>query len=145
MSAEENKALVRRMLEEGFNEGNLDLADELYAPDYVYHEPGTPELPPGPEGVKQLMGMYKTAFPDAHITVEDVICEGDKVVARFTARGTHLGELAGIAASGNQVEVAGISVNRIENGRIAEEWECFDALGMMQQIGAIPAPEAAEA
>jgi steroid delta-isomerase-like uncharacterized protein len=143
--SEENKALVRRVFEEVINQGNLDLVDEVYAPDYAYHEPGIPELPPGPEGFKQLASMYRSAFPDVHITVEDIIAEGDKVVARFTARGTHQGELMGIPPSGNRIEVSGININRISGGKIAEEWENFDALGLMQQLGAIPSPEEAGA
>jgi predicted ester cyclase len=142
VSAEENKAVVRRVLAQVFNEWNLAAADELIAPGYVYHEPGTPELP-GPDGFKQLVGIYRTAFPDARITVEDQVAEGDKVATRFTGRGTHRGELMGIAPTGKAMTVTGIVVSRVAGGNVEEEWENFDALGMLQQIGALPAPDQA--
>lgn len=140
MSAEENKALVRRALEEHFNQGNLDLAEEIFAPDYVNHDPATPDFGSGPEAANQAARLYRGAFPDAQITVEDQIAEGDKVATRWSARGTHQGELAGVPASGNRVEITGIQIDRIAEGKIAEGWINYDAMGMMQQIGAIPSP-----
>ena len=141
MSAEENKAIVRREAEEIFSQGNLDAADEIYAPDFVGHEPTTPEGIRGLEGARQFAAVYREAFPDLQLTVEDQLAEGDKVATRFTARGTHQGELEGIAPTGNQVEIKGIYISRIAEGKIAEDWTNFDALGLMQQIGAIPQPE----
>lgn len=140
MPAEENKAVVRRAWE-AVSEGNLDVTEEVYAADCVIHEPD--EDMHGVEAVKQFIGMFRKAFPDLHMTVEDLVAEGDKVTGRWTARGTHRGELMGIPASGNQVTVTGITIHRIEGGEIAEEWEMPDNLGLMQQIGAIPAPEGA--
>lgn len=136
--SEENKEKARRFLEEAFNEGNLDVADELFTSDSVLHDPSLPEEMRGPEGVKGYVQMYRSAFPDTNITVEDQLAEGERVVTRWTGRGTHQGELIGIPASGNQVEVSGITISRFEGGKIAEDWTNYDTLGMMQQIGAIP-------
>lgn len=138
MSAEENKTLVRRMMQEVFEQRNLDAFDRFYTPTYVYHEPNTPPLPPGPEGLRQLFTMYLGAFPDVQATLEDIIAEGDKVVCRLTYRGTHQGELFGIPATGKSVTVPSIVIQRLEGGKIAEEWESVDTLGMMKQLGAIP-------
>jgi steroid delta-isomerase-like uncharacterized protein len=140
--SEENKAIARRVLEEVFSaQGNLDVADELFAPNYVGHDPVSPEDIRGPEGVKELASMYRNAFPDVQQSVEDQVAEGDKVVTRWIASGTHQGELMGIAPSGNRATVTGISIERIVDGKIVESWDKYDALGMMQQIGAIPSPD----
>jgi steroid delta-isomerase-like uncharacterized protein len=138
--SEENKALARRFLEEAFNEGNLGVVDEIVASDYVLHDPALPEEIRGPEGVKGFVEMYRSAYPDTDITVEEQIAEGDDVVTRWTGRGTHQGELLGVPPSGNRVEVAGITIDRISGGKFAESWTIYDALGMLQQIGAIPPP-----
>jgi steroid delta-isomerase-like uncharacterized protein len=140
VSAEENKALVRRSFEEVFNQGNLDAVEEIFAPDYVLHDPTSPEEIRGTEGMRQYVSMYRTAFPDLQQTIEEQIAEGEKVATRLTGRGTHQGELIGIPPTGNQVEAPGIVINRISGGKIAESWANYDALGMMQQIGAVPAP-----
>ena len=134
--SEENKALVRRQ-EELFSGGNLDVADEIYAPDYVGHDPSNPEDVRGLEAAKRAASDYRQAFPDLRVTVEDLIAEGDRVAARLRFRGTHLGELDGIAPTGRRVDCTGIVVSRIEEGRIAEDWANFDDLGMMQQLGVI--------
>lgn len=139
MSAEENKAMVRRFVEEAFNKGNLDVADEVYAPSFTHHGPADPEERT-PEGVKQFVGIYRDAFPDLDTTVEDVISEGDTVVYRWTARGTHQGDLMGVAPTGNGVTITGITIERFSGGRIVEEWNNFDRLGMMQQLGVVPSP-----
>lgn len=137
--SEENKALVRHFVEEAFNGGNLDVADEVYAGSYTYHGPAEPEERT-PEGVKQFVSVYRSAFPDLHTTVEDVISEGDTVAYRWTARGTHQGELVGVAPTGNAVTITGITVCNVSGDRIVEEWNNFDRLGMMQQLGAVPTP-----
>jgi steroid delta-isomerase-like uncharacterized protein len=136
--SEENKALARRWFEELFNAQNLDAADEITAQDCVNHDPLLTNLPSGPEGDEHVVNLYHGAFPDAQITVEDQIAEGDKVVTRWTGRGTHQGEFMGVAPSGNRVEIAGITINRISVSKISETWTIYDALGMMQQIGAMP-------
>jgi steroid delta-isomerase-like uncharacterized protein len=139
--SEENKTLARRFLKEAFNEGNLDVVDEIVASDYVLHDPTLPdEEIRGPEGFKGFVQMYRSAYPDTDITVEDQIAEGDAVVTRWTARGTHQGELLGVAPSGNRVEISGITIDRFSEGKFAESWTSYDALGMLRQIGAIPEP-----
>jgi steroid delta-isomerase-like uncharacterized protein len=138
--SEENKAISRRADEELFNLGNLSVADELFAVDYVYHDPTSGEDWCGPEGVKQFVSMFRTAFPDLRYTIEDQIAEGDKVVIRYTASGTHQGLLMGLAPKGKRVEITDISIMRIESGKIKEIRENYDALGLMQQLGAVPSP-----
>ena len=140
VSVEENKALARRWFEEVFNAQNFDVADEITAQDAVNHDPTLTDLPSGPEGDRHVVNLYHDAFPDAQITVEEQIAEGDRVVTRWTGRGTHQGELMGVPPSGNRVEIAGMTINRVSGGKIAETWTNYDALGMMQQIGAIPSP-----
>jgi predicted ester cyclase len=144
--SEANKAIVRRMIDEILNgQGNLDVADELFAPEYVGHNPASPQDTRGPEGVKGFASMFRSAFPDVHFSVEDQVAEGDKVVTRWRGSGTHRGDLFGIAPTGNRASFVGITINRIEGGKVAEEWQIFDALGMMQQLGAIPSPGEAQA
>jgi steroid delta-isomerase-like uncharacterized protein len=140
VSTEENKALARRWFEEVFNAQNFDVADEITAQDAVNHDPTITDIPSGPEGDRYVVNLYHGAFPDAQITVEDQVAEGDRVVTRWTGRGTHQGELLGVPPSGNHVEIEGMTINRISGGKIAETWTAYDALGMMQQIGAIPEP-----
>ena len=144
--SEGNKDLARRFMEEVYNKGNVDFIDEVVAYDYVAHDPSSPEgTGGGADGAKRFVETYRGALPDLRMTVEDLIAEGDKVVTRWTARGTHQGVLMGIPPSGNRVEVTGISVDRIEGGKFVEGWSNYDALGMMQQIGAVPTAEQAQA
>jgi steroid delta-isomerase-like uncharacterized protein len=119
----------------------VELVEEIYAPDFVDHDPAMPEDVRGVEGAREFYSMYSSAFPDTQITIEDQVAEGDMVATRWTARGTHQGELMGVPPSGNRVEVAGVTISRIEGGKIVEEWDNYDALGMMQGIGAIPEQE----
>ena len=141
MSAEENKAVSRRVAEEIFNGGNVDLADELYAPDYVLHDPSLPEDLHGPEGIKRYAAMTLGAFPDIRVAVEDQVAEGDKVVSRWTATGTHTGDLIGIPPTGRRVEISGVSINRFSGGKLAEDWYQSDDLGMMRRLGVVPSGE----
>lgn len=142
MSAEENKVLARRWFEELFNEEKFEVAGEIVAADHALHDPALPDLSTGaPEGTAQIVSLYHGAFSETHITIEDQIAEGEMVVTRWTGRGTHDGELMGVPPSGNRAEVSGISIDRVSGGRIAETWSAHDTLGMMQQIGAIHAPE----
>ena len=136
MSVEENKTIARRFYEEVFNHRNLALVDELCTANHVFHNP--PMTLHGREEFKQLLSLYISAFPDARFTVEDQIAEGDRVASRYTFRGTHQGDLMGIAPTGKQVTVTGMIINRIVNGQSEEGWLNFDALGMLQQLGAIP-------
>lgn len=137
--SEANKTLVRRVYDDMWNKSDLSVPDTIYASDVVNHElpPGMPE---GIEGTKAYFGMFLSAFPDTQMTVEEQIAEGDKVVTRWTARGTHTGELMGIPPTGKQVTVTGINVDRIAGGKIVEEWGEFDMMGMMQQLGVVPTP-----
>ena len=142
--SEENKDLARRFMDEVWNKGNVDFIDKVVASNYVVYDPNSPEgMSGGVEGAKRFVEMYRSAFPDTQMTVEDLMAEGDKVVTRWTARGTHQGELMGIPPSGNRVEITGISVDRIEGGKFVEGWSNYDASGMMQQIGAVPTEEQA--
>ena len=136
MSTEQNKMLARRLFEEVWNNKNLAVLDELVAPHFVFHN--SVQMLYGPEGFKQFATTYHTAFPEAHFTVEDVIAEGDTVALRWSARATHKGELLGIPPTGKQVNVTGITITLISNGKSVESWGEFDALGMLQQIGVIP-------
>ncbi len=140
MSAEENKALARRVIEELFNRGNLEAADELIAPDYVLHDPASPEEVRGPEGFKRFVGTFRTAFPDLHVTIEEQIAEGGKMVTRYTVRGTHQGELMGLPASGKRVTIVGAGVTHASGGKFVETWDHYDALGLMRQIGVVALP-----
>ena len=139
MSTDENKALFRRLIEEILNKGNLALIDELFSPDYVDHNP-VPGIAAGSEGLKQMFAMFRSAFSDLRITVEDLIAEDDKVVGRVAARGTHRGELMGIAATGKQIDMGEIHIFRVVGGKAAEHWGISDDMGMMQQLGVLPAP-----
>jgi steroid delta-isomerase-like uncharacterized protein len=139
--SDENKAIVRREVEDLFGQGNLDAADEIYAPDYVGHTPDVPEDIRGVEAARQYAASFRNAFPDLQATVVDQLADGDKVATRFTGRGTHEGDLEGIAPTGNRMEITGIVISRIEGGKIVEDWTNYDGLGMMQQLGVIPEPE----
>jgi steroid delta-isomerase-like uncharacterized protein len=138
MSAEQNKAIARRWAEEVWSKGNFSLVDELLAAEYVAHDPATPEEVRGPEGFRHYVEAFRNALPDMQLTVEDQVAEGEKVVTRWTARGTHRGEFMGIAPSGKRLEMAGVSIDRFSGGRFVESWENYDALGMMEQMGAFP-------
>ncbi len=137
MSIEENKAVVRRLENEAWNKGNLAVADELIASNCVYHN-APPGTPPGPEGFKRLVEIYRTAIPDVRVTLEDLIAEGDKVVERRIAQGTHQGELWGIAPTSKSVTVTGIAIWHVIDGKVVERWESRDTLNVLQQPGAIP-------
>jgi len=142
MSTEQNKTFVRRYWEQVWNQGNLAVVDELIASDFDGHPlPSDPDFGRGPAGQKQLVGMYRTAFPDLRMTIEDMTAEGDRVVVRWTVRGTQTGEMMGIPATGKPTTVTGMFLNRLAAGKIVEGWGNFDALGMMQQLGLIPTPE----
>jgi steroid delta-isomerase-like uncharacterized protein len=140
MSTEQNKALFRRFVDEIFNHGNVSLADELLAPDFVEHEELPPGIPAGREGVKHLSTMLRSAFPDLKATIHDIIAEGDKVVVRMTWSGTQKGEFMGIPPTGKSVSIGVFDIVRIAGGKLVEHWGQMDNMGMMQQLGVIPAP-----
>ena len=139
MSTEENKSIVRRWVEEGWNKGNLAVIDEVYAPNFVQHEP-PPQTVTSSEALKQYVGAYLTAFPDLNLSIEELIAEGDKVVWRFTSSGHNNGPFMGRPATGNSGSITGIVIFRLENRRIVEAWVNIDALGLLQQVGVIPRP-----
>jgi steroid delta-isomerase-like uncharacterized protein len=144
MSTEQNKATFQRYVEEVGNEGNLELADEIFDR-YLAHQSDGSVLERGPEDVKRFMGEFRQAFPDFHSTIEDQIAEGDKVVTRWTMRGTHQGEFRDIAPTGKQITVTGIGIFRFsDEGKVIESWDNFDQLGMMRQLGVVPSPEQSE-
>jgi predicted ester cyclase len=136
VSEKENKAIVRRVIEEATNKRNFVVFDELISSNLVDHEAG-PE-PGGPEGEKELLSTVTEAFPDWRWDVEDMMAEGDKVITRYVARGTHRGEFMGAAPTGEEVAVSGINIVRLEDGKIVESWGNSDQLGMLRQIGVIP-------
>ncbi len=136
--SENNKAVVRRLLEEVWNKGNLSLVDELFTPNFEFHDASTPDLGRGPESERKRVTLYRNAFPDLRITIEDMIAEGETVVTRWTCRGTHKGDLSGIAPTGKQITISGITVGRFANGKIAQGYANWDALGLMQQLGVVP-------
>jgi steroid delta-isomerase-like uncharacterized protein len=137
MSAE-NKGIARRFLEEAFNSGNLDVVDELVAPEFVNHDAALPEPATGIEATKASIKGYRDAFPDLRLTIEQQLAEGEYVTTRWSARGTHQGDLLGMAATGKQATVTGITIDRIVDGRFVESWTNWDTLGLMQQLGAVP-------
>jgi len=137
MSAE-TKGIARRLLEEAFNSGNLDVVDELVAPEVVNHDAALPEPIVGIEATKASIRGYRDAFPDLRMTIELQVAEGDYVTTRWSARGTHQGDLMGMPATGKEATVTGITVDQIVDGRIVESWTNWDTLGLMQQLGVVP-------
>jgi predicted ester cyclase len=140
MTAGPHEALFRRWIDEAWNRGDLAVLDEIVAPGFVRHAPGEPREWRGPEGMKQFITVFRTGFPDLHITVDDVVAAGEKVAYRGTATGTHRGELMGIAPTGKPVTIPYLVLARVAGGRFQEDWLNYDALGMLQQLGALPAP-----
>src|SRR3989442_3490545 len=135
MSAHENRGLVRRWYDEVLNGRNLAAADEIVAPDFVINGE-----PVGCEGIKQAAAWVRSVFPDLHVTVEDTVAEGDRVVTRFTGRATHQAEFMGIAATGKPVTLAGVHVDQVAGGRIVERWETVDLLTLLRQLGGTITP-----
>ncbi|MDR7420156.1 MAG: ester cyclase [Armatimonadota bacterium] len=140
MATEQNKTLVRQLVERIFNRGDVSLVDEFLAPDFVERE----ELPPGlardREGVKQLIAMFRAAFPDFKAAIDDIVAEGDKVVVRQTWSGTHKGQFMGIPPTGKHVSFGVIDIIRIAGGKCVEHWGQMDSMGLMQQLGVVPTP-----
>jgi steroid delta-isomerase-like uncharacterized protein len=139
MSAADNRALIKRFYDEGWNANNLDVYDELVTEDFVDHQ-AIPGLPPGRDGFKGLNAMFRSAFPDVWVEIDNVVAEDDKVGCRWTSTATHKGDLFGIPATGNKVEVTATVFYRVEDGRLAEGWINRDDVGLMRQLGVIPSP-----
>jgi steroid delta-isomerase-like uncharacterized protein len=143
MSAEENKEKARRLLEEAFGGGKIEVLDEVLDPDFVCWDPNseTGEIR-GAETLKGEIAYFRQALPDLTYTVEDQVAEGERVVTRWRATGTHEGEFFGVPGSGKRIEMSGIQIDRFdESGKMIEEWPEYDLLGAMRQMGAIPGPE----
>jgi len=141
MTAEDNKAVFRRFFEEVGNKGNLQLIDEIFDPNVIYQVPDSAEPMHGLEAIYQFFNTFHTAFPDLSITVEDMIAEGNKVVALITASGTHQGVLMDIAPTGNRVRWSVVHIARFANGKIVENTPIFNQLSFLQQLGVIPPPK----
>jgi steroid delta-isomerase-like uncharacterized protein len=141
---EQNEALSHRFFDEVCNGRRLDVADEIIAADHVFHEPQTPVSAPGPEGVKETVRIYQEGL-EGRWDVKEMISDGDRVVTRWVGHGVHRAELMGIPPTGREIHVDAITIHRIADGQIAEDWTVWDALGLLQQLGAIPAPEGAAA
>ncbi|MGI8825902.1 MAG: ester cyclase [Chloroflexota bacterium] len=144
MTDEVNKDIVRRLLEEGFNAGNPDAFDRYLADDFVHHDPVNPDIIDR-EGLKHYWAGICSAFPDRQVVADELIAEGSRVVKRATFRGTQTGPLPGLPPTGKAVTMSGVGVYRIEDGRVKELWFLVDTFGMLQQLGAIPQPEAVPA
>jgi steroid delta-isomerase-like uncharacterized protein len=139
--SQQNTMLVRRAIDEVWNRGNYDTLDDFVAADIVIHAATPGAEIHGPEGIRQFYGMLRTAFPDLHFTIEDQVAAGDRVVTRWRATGTHDGEFQGIPATGKTVRITGIDIDRLAGGKVVECWPQVDELGLMQQLGALPAAE----
>ena len=144
MSPDEHKAIIREHVEVLFNQHRVDRTDETVAPDYLDHAP-LPGQVPGLAGAKQKWAMYLAGVPDMRATVEELVAEGDKVAVRWTVEGTQRGELLGIPPTGKHARFCGISIYRLAEGKIAEQWEQWDRLDLLQQLGVLPAPGASTA
>lgn len=134
----QNKLILRRFFEELFNQGNLAAADEIVSANYLNHNPAPGETP-GRDGLTQFINYLRTAFRDLNFTIDDQVAEGDKVVTRWTSTGIHQGEFAGISATGKPVVITAINIHRVVDGQIQEGWLNWDALGLLQQLGVVPA------
>jgi len=137
-TTDDNKRLYRAVIEDCFNAGELDKLDEYVADDFVLHEANWPEPIRGPEGFEEFLQTYRTAFPEAHVEIDEIVAEGDLVVARWTATGTHDGDLMGIEPTGESVTLSGIEMCRIEDGKFVEDWEVMNLFRMLQQLHVLP-------
>ncbi len=133
-----NKTLARQFIEQAFNQGDMAVIDRLVDSNWVNHDPGSPDFGRGPSAAKQNVTLYRNAFPDVTLKIEEQIAEGERVVTRWTGRGTNRGALGNMAPTGKQATVTGITIDRIAGGKIVESWTNWDTLGLMQQLGAVP-------
>ena len=135
MSIKENTAIIQSYFNDAWNNGKLEVLDEIISPEYINHNPGTPNPKKGPEGLKPIIQALRSAFPDLNFEIHDlVVCE-DKVAIRSTMQGTHLGDLFGIPATKKKVVVAQLQIEHIKDGKIIEHWRQSDDVGMMKQLG----------
>jgi steroid delta-isomerase-like uncharacterized protein len=141
--SDRNKAVVRRLIEEGMNEGSEGTIDELVAPNFAAHEQEEMRMI-GLDGFKELLGVYRTAFPDMKLTIDEIVAEGDKVVTWATFTGTHRGPLQSLPATGKPVKVKDVDMFRVQAGKVTEAWTHFDQWGLMKQLGVVPEGESEE-
>lgn len=138
MSTEANKAVLRHWIEDGWNKGNLNVIDEVYAPNVIQHDANSPAPVTSAEALKQYVSVFLTAFPDLNLSIDDLVAEGDRVLWRFTSHGTHTGPLLNIPPTGRTGSIAGMALFRFTNGKIVEVWVNIDLFGLRQQLGVIP-------
>ena len=138
---ENNKATMRRLYQEVWNQGNFDILDEIVSPDYVGHLPTPPGAPSGREGLRWLIQMYRAAFPDIYVQVDDQIAEGDKVLTQITIQGTHQGQFMNVPPTNKNIRVTAMVVTRFKNNLNVEGWAELDRFGLMQQLDVIPEPQ----
>ena len=143
MSTQQNKETVLRFFNEVCNGRNLAAADQFFAPESRYYDPSNPNVQPGPQGIRDVVGAYQNGFPDAYWHIDDIIAENDQVVVRWRGTGTHRNELQGIPPTGKSVDVPGTWIFRLENGKVTESWDVWDTMVMLQQLGVVPAAEEA--
>jgi predicted ester cyclase len=143
MSTEQNKSTVSRLIEEGYNKHNFKLLDEIFAKDSISHDPSQPNLGRGPDGARESMQLYTTAFPDSKIVIEREVAEGDYVVQHLRTSGTHTGPLGPIPATGKKTNVTGVIISKLQGGKVVETWSLWDQLSLMQLLGVVPMPETA--
>ncbi len=136
--SEANKRVVRRLIEELWNQGDASVAEQLFTPNYTHHDASTPDFGRGPQSEVKRMNLYRGAFPDLRVTIENIISESDTVMARWSCHATHKGDLTGIAPTGKTIDITGMSIVRLSAGKMAEGWVQWDALGMLQQLGVVP-------
>jgi steroid delta-isomerase-like uncharacterized protein len=142
MTEESNKATARRVLEEFFTAGKLDLAAELFSPDLIQRHPDQPYETRAPDGIRERIAAWRTAFPDLSTSIEDLVADGDRVALRSIVRGTNTGEFMGTPPTGKQITVEWESIYRFEGGKVAEMWDAWNVLAVMEQLGLTPQPVA---
>jgi steroid delta-isomerase-like uncharacterized protein len=135
--SDEKMAVYRRLVDDVWNRGDPDAVDAIFAPTFVGNDPAPPNVIDGPAGMKRFVAQMKAAFPDWTVSTDDVMVDGDKLISRWTVHGTHRGPFAGLEPTGRRIEVRGISIHRIIDGQIVENWHGVDKLGMLRQIGAV--------
>jgi steroid delta-isomerase-like uncharacterized protein len=143
MSTEENKAIVRRMTEEFYNQGNVESAERFFADTYMHHDPASPQVRDR-DGLKEVLRAFLTGCPDLQITIDQLLAEGDTVTKRWTYHATHTGDLAGLPPTGRRIMMSGLELFRLADGKIVECWLGYDNLSLMQQLGVIPTVEQAQ-
>lgn len=144
MSAEKNRETVRRLVDELYNKGNLGIVDELFAPGFVGYDPASVMGSSGREALKEDVRQFRTAFPDSHVKIEEILAEGERVVYRWTSRSTHKGPFMDLPPTGKEVTISGIQILRFSGDRIVEGYSHWDALGLLRQLGVVPPMERRE-